>query len=116
MMDPLVIGIADIWGVGDNPATVCDVVLFATGLALTHTGERCMGPCAIHGPSDHHMRGMLALYRADRQMIERMCVHGVGHPDPDQATYWEATMDLGDAQAESIHGCCVQHCCRKETS
>jgi len=116
MMDPTVIGVADIWGVGDNPATVYDVVIFATGLALTHAGERCMGPCAIHDPSDHHMRGMPALYRADRQIIERRCVHSVDHPDPDQVTYWQrVTMGPQEAAAQAVHGCCQDQCCKEES-
>ncbi len=53
----------------------------------------------VHAPSDHPMRVFPLNYRADREMTERVCPHGVGHPDPDQ--------DLSDAQG--VHGC--DGCC-----
>jgi hypothetical protein len=39
--------------------------------------------CTIHNRTDHHMRNFKQFYRFDRGIMERICSHGVGHPDPD---------------------------------
>lgn len=66
-------------------------------LTKVHDRDACRGPhCVIHNPSDHHMRDWPLNWRADRQLMERTCPHGVGHPDPDT---------LGDG----IHACDM--CC-----
>jgi hypothetical protein len=63
-----------------------------------HPAARCAGePCCIHNPSDHHMRGWPQHWRDDRKIMERICVHGVGHPDPDDPT------------VDTVHGC--DGCC-----
>lgn len=64
-----------------------------------HSRENCKGPyCPIHNPSDHHMKDWPVHWRDDRKIMERICVHGVGHPDPD---------DISDD--DGTHGCCG--CC-----
>ena len=71
-----------------------------------HERGDCKGPhCVIHNPSQHHMRGWRTLWRDDRYLMERVCVHGVGHPDPDCIAY---TKDSGE------HGC--DGCCMSLTS
>jgi hypothetical protein len=67
-----------------------------------HSKADCKGDhCCIHNPSDHHMRDWPQHWRDDRNLMERICPHGVGHPDPD------------DPKAKhpyhSIHGC--DGCC-----
>lgn len=37
-------------------------------------------------------------WRGDRHLMERICPHGVGHPDPD------------DINPDGVHGC--DGCCR----
>lgn len=62
-----------------------------------HTPDRCAGHhCVIHNPSDHHMRGWPLNWRDDWGIMERICPHGIGHPDPD---------DIGDG-VHSCDGCC----------
>lgn len=77
---------------------------------LTHTYDQCVGRnCVIHNPSDHWMRGWEKNYRADTGRVERICEHGVGHPDPDDVAYWLAS---GKTQSEALtHGCdgCCSH-------
>lgn len=54
--------------------------------ALTNVHDRslCAGEfCTIHNRSDHHMREWPQHWRSDRGIMERICPHGVGHPDPD---------------------------------
>lgn len=67
-----------------------------------HSESVCNGtPCPVHHKTDHHMRGMVQSLRPDTGVIERICEHGVGHPDPDSWSYLE-TWQL-------VHGC--DGCC-----
>lgn len=70
---------------------------------------RCHGPeqcaneyCCVHKRSDHHMRHFPQHWRADRYLMERICPHGCGHPDPDD-------MSLLAGEYQSVHGC--DGCC-----
>lgn len=54
-------------------------------LLTTHDISVCKGErCCVHNPSAHHMREWSQHYRSDTGITERICPHGVGHPDPDQ--------------------------------
>jgi hypothetical protein len=65
---------------------------------IVHLTEMCDGgPCPIHARSRHHMRKFPQNWRGDRGFMERMCPHGVGHPDPDCR------------EADPVHGC--DGCC-----
>jgi hypothetical protein len=48
------------------------------------------------------MRAFPQHWRTDRKIIERICPHGVGHPDPDDPKMMEVY--------EAIHGC--DGCCQ----
>jgi hypothetical protein len=89
---------------------------------VVHDADACAGrECVIHAPTDHPMRGFRLHWRADRGIFERLCPHGIGHPDPDQQAYWreQAETDpdlLGNhvdpdehVSARMIHGC--DGCC-----
>jgi len=66
-----------------------------------HSADLCAGrSCVIHNPSDHSMRSYPTYWRDDRRIMERICPHGVGHPDPD---------DPATAGAGGVHGC--DGCC-----
>lgn len=61
----------------------------AERLHNVHPADVCAGrACVIHHPTEHHMRDWPILWRNDRGIFERICEHGVGHPDPDQYAYW----------------------------
>lgn len=79
-----------------------------TGIRLrVHDRSQCAGEfCSIHNPSDHIMKDWPTHWRDDRGMMERICEHGVGHPDPDDLAF-KRRMGMGDS--EGIHGCCG--CC-----
>jgi hypothetical protein len=113
-------------------------------LLKVHHGSKCKGrSCVIHNPTEHSMRKLPLHYRADRNIFERICSHGVGHPDPDQRDFFyeqgflsaevcehddlvkdcldgcveETTPEQrGEAHrdAQMIHGCCGQRCCQLE--
>lgn len=69
------------------------------------------GHCCIHNPSDHNMVDWPTHWRGDRGLMERICKHGVGHPDPDDIAFKEAmAKKFGrDASHEGVHGC--DGCC-----
>ena len=74
-----------------------------------HPPGLCEGrPCVIHNPSEHRMREYPTQFRSDRNppIMERICPHGVGHPDPDDLA-WHASQGRGSWIG--IHGCCG--CC-----
>lgn len=74
----------------------------------THGPQQCQGQaCCIHNPSGHHMRSWPQNWRADRGLMERICRHGVGHPDPDHMSY---VLTINPATADGVHGC--DGCCR----
>lgn len=65
-------------------------------LTHVHSSMECQPPCPIHHRTDHAMRLWPQNYRMDMKVMERLCSHGVGHPDPDERTPY-------------IHGC--DGCC-----
>ncbi len=75
-----------------------------------HALEVCdpaRGPCPIHRRTDHHMRKYPQVWRDDRGIMERMCPHGCGHPDPDDPKCFGP----GAEKHEAIHGC--DGCCQE---
>lgn len=83
---------------------------FANGRAVVHARGRCAGDhCAIHNPSMHGMIEEPMILRTDRgvPLIERLCVHGVGHPDPDSVAF----LDAHEQPGFDVHGC--DGCCGK---
>lgn len=79
-----------------------------TGQRLTnvHDWSACYGHrCPIHNPSDHSMVEFPTHWRGDRRIMERICPHGVGHPDPDDLAF----QDPDGSQMVGVHGC--DGCC-----
>lgn len=71
-------------------------------LVNVHLKKNCSGGhCVIHSPSSHSMIDFPTHWRSDRGLMERICAHGIGHPDPD------AMAILPDW--EGVHGC--DGCC-----
>ena len=75
----------------------------------THKLEKCAGdPCSIHNPSDHPMKDARIVLRTDSfkyGLVERICEHGIGHPDPDSVAFYASIGSHG----MGIHGC--DGCC-----
>ena len=83
-------------------------------LKNVHGHRQCGGRvCIIHRPTDHHMRDWPFLWRDDRNIWERICLHGVGHPDPDDIAYQKRTYMGGrhPEHIDTVHGC--DGCCRE---
>lgn len=78
-----------------------------------HELDDCIGSnCCIHNPSDHHMRDWPMIMRVDGfsyGLMERICKHGVGHPDPDSAAYLDEHGPKGSRGTWGVHGC--DGCC-----
>ena len=53
------------------------------------------------------MRTWRLHWRGDRGIFERICQHGVGHPDPDQFEFWRVT----GQEWQGVHGCDM--CCHR---
>jgi hypothetical protein len=70
--------------------------------------------CCVHSPSDHNMKNWPTHWRDDHGMMERICEHGVGHPDPDHIGWVSRNVGSRAAKIVSIHGC--DGCCRKENN
>ena len=83
---------------------------YKTGTGQTisvHEASQCKGQhCVIHNPSDHHMKTWPTNWRQSRFMMERICPHGVGHPDPDDLAF---KVSIAARDADGIHGC--DGCC-----
>lgn len=63
-----------------------------------HSASLCAGrPCTVHNRTDHHMRSFPQNFREDRGIMERICPHGIGHPDVDEIN------------PDGVHGC--DGCC-----
>jgi hypothetical protein len=79
---------------------------------LVHNIKDCKGEhCVIHNPSEHCMREFSTYWRSDRGLMERICPHGIGHPDPDDLAYKSLHMNEKRLSAESVHGC--DGCCHE---
>lgn len=65
--------------------------------------------CAIHNPSYHPLSDAKQYMRSDKSwLIERICDHGIGHPDPDSASF--IAKQEGN-KSIWVHGC--DGCCRE---
>jgi hypothetical protein len=100
-----------ITSVGEYPVSKSDPrdsFVDSSGMRVkTHSSRQCAGEyCVVHNPSRHHMLSWRTDIRSDkRYLIERICSHGVGHPDPDSLAYF---VRIGD-RTMGVHGC--DGCC-----
>lgn len=75
-----------------------------------HDPAACAGrACCIHNPSDHPLNAAPLNWREDRGLMERICEHGVGHPDKNHLDYVRRERGDNAAYGEAIHGC--DGCC-----
>lgn len=79
---------------------------------LTHKESACKGHfCVIHNPSDHKMAAWTIFIRTDKYALaERICEHGIGHPDPDSLAFFSRVTEENFAWAMGVHGC--DGCCQ----
>lgn len=77
-----------------------------TGQELcVHSRGDCEGQsCPIHAPSAHPMVSFPRHMRLDRGIMERICPHAIGHPDPDD-------LNIRNGNDPGVHGC--DGCCHE---
>jgi hypothetical protein len=87
------------------------VTLIGGQVINAHHPDKCkdQSSCSIHKPSQHHMREWPQNWRMDGYLMERICPHGIGHPDPDHMLYM-MTSGQYDPILET-HGC--DGCCKE---
>lgn len=74
-----------------------------------HSFEKCTPEiCIFHNPTNHPMRNWEPYIR-ETGLIERLCEHGVGHPDPDSSAWFDRAMNHPSGTWD-IHGC--DGCCK----
>lgn len=75
-----------------------------------HSPRQCEGEtCMIHNPTDHSMRDFPLKFRVDRMpLAERICPHGIGHPDPDCVAYLNREYPHGAWDVQGCDLCCIQ--------
>ena len=75
-------------------------------LAAPHDPAFCAGRgCSRHHPSEHHMRTWPKVWREYYGYSDRMCPHGVGHPDPDDVGPLQAFGEVGPGHP--CGRCCI---------
>ena len=75
---------------------------------MIHDKSQCAGGfCIFHNPSRHGLENWPMNLR-ETGLVERMCRHGIGHPDPDSAAWMDRRYGH-EAGTWSIHGC--DGCC-----
>lgn len=76
--------------------------------ALRPSGETFGMFCPFDKPSGHPLADARLHLRTDRGgLMERICRHGVGHPDPDSVDWMER---ISGETHWGVHGC--DGCCR----
>lgn len=93
----------------DITTSVSNRVNLPNGQVLqnVHAEQSCEGRgCSVHHPSDHHMGDFSQHYRADRGLMERLCEHHIGHPDPDDKNFHEKVLKDNFDFTHGCDGCC----------
>jgi hypothetical protein len=93
---------------GDEDETP-GLVYLANGLLTNvHPASACAKQswgCWIHNPLPHALSHAPVVWRSDRQFAERICEHGIGHPDPQDVLYNRRVLGR-DIAVHGCDGCC----------
>ena len=107
-----------------KPILVADAVWGAVSLKrlVVHDRSACRGEkCCLHNPTRNGMHAWPLCVRLDRGspiggvLTERICPHGVGHPDVDSIAYFERVLKgkyagwgntVSDLKRHGCDGCC----------
>lgn len=88
-----------------------DLVVLESGQTLScHPLDSCFDMfCSVHNPSRHLLAHLPRRWSQSRYLMERVCEHGYGHPDPDDLAYKSLYLDAGLIKVAGTHTCCG--CC-----
>ena len=75
-------------------------------ILLHHDIQDCEPPCVFHSPIRDVKYDWPLIWRADRQLVERVCPCGIGHPATEQVERVRQQKGDGAASSMSVHGCC----------
>lgn len=70
----------------------------------------CDAGCVIHNPTLEPHKDWPTHWRVGEYLMERVCPHGVGHPDLDHLEFVRKIKGEEYAHSQSIHGC--DGCCK----
>jgi hypothetical protein len=95
-----------------------DVIFLHDGRLMTvHAIGTCSGPyCCVHNPSDHPLRNLPLYWVPFGAVMERVCAHGIRHPDPDDVAHWRRLYGDRAADARAAHCCDTDRCCENPTA
>lgn len=87
------------------------------GVVVVHGISKCGAElvegthCPIHKPSEHSLNDRPMYWRGDRGFMERLCDHGIGHPDPDSLDFLRRAIGKEEYKQDvaGVHGC--DGCC-----
>lgn len=79
-------------------------------LTNVHEQSECDGRdrwwgCWLHDPRPHSLDRAPVRWRSDRRIAERVCSHGVGHPDPQEIIRCRE-VEQRDVETHACCGCC----------
>ena len=82
------------------------------GMLNVHAAADCDRTiaCPIHHPSNHPLRAAPLAWHNDVRHIQRICSHGLRHPDPDGLVFVRLTRGPSAAWeliAHNCDGCCA---------
>lgn len=92
-----------------------EIYITGTGQKLkVHTKDKCTDHnCCIHNSSYHPLRNCPTHWRDDLGTMERICKHGIGHPDPDDLAFKNIDKTSSspdyDYGEHSCDGCCIKN-------
>lgn len=94
----------------DMIALSSDTYTDSTGAEIrTHHEDKCSGQyCSIHNPSKHLLWEAPTVWDNENKMMNRVCTHGVSHPDYDDVTYNVGILGKDEAShvEHECDGCC----------
>ena len=86
-----------------------DMIALVNGILTGVHGPRaCAGQtwgCWIHQPLPHALSEAPVRWREDKSTAERICPHGIGHPDPQDVAYNRNVLGR-DVTVHGCDGCC----------
>jgi hypothetical protein len=81
-------------------------------IANVHPRDKCSGGnCPIHNPSEHYLAEAPRHWVGSKMLMERICEHGVHHPDPDALAHLARVYGAVTAAQAGVHtcdGCCTR--------
>ena len=87
-----------------------DMVALERGVILhSHGPSVCAAQpwgCWIHNPVQHSLSDAPVIWREDRAIAERLCEHGIGHPDWQECCY-QLQIRSRDVTVHGCDGCCL---------